>query len=187
MPSTAGLLAVIPNALSVGRMLLGLSFPWIPASWRVYAIVAAALSDLADGASSRQLHVTSPTGRILDPIADKVFVLAVVVTLVIEGSLQLWQVALVGSRDVVVLVGVGFCLVTRDWSALGRAKPSFLGKLATVAQFLFVFLLLLRQQCELTALLVTAGISLLAGAHYLWKWLTKRNTARRRACNRLTA
>ena len=75
MARTAHLMAVIPNALSIGRMVLGISFPWIPANWRVAVIIAAALSDLADGASSRQLQVTSSTGRFLDPVADKVFVL----------------------------------------------------------------------------------------------------------------
>jgi phosphatidylglycerophosphate synthase len=170
MPRTPRLAAAIPNSLSVARILLGITFPWIPAGWRPATVVIAALTDVADGASSRQLQATSAAGRILDPIADKVFVLAVVVTLVVEGSLQLWEAALVGLRDIVVLAGVAWGLMRGDWSGLGRMKPTLWGKFATAAQFLFILQLLMRLQTDLIALFVTAGISGAAGADYLWKW-----------------
>jgi phosphatidylglycerophosphate synthase len=58
-----------------------------PTWYRLVAVlVVAALTDLADGASSRPFQAASPAGRLLDPIADKVFVLIVVMTLVIEKS-----------------------------------------------------------------------------------------------------
>jgi phosphatidylglycerophosphate synthase len=171
-------MSVIPNALSIGRMVLGISFPWIPASWRIAVIIAAALSDLADGASSRQFQVTSSTGRILDPVADKVFVLMVVLTLVVEKLLGIWDVVLVGSRDIVVLAGVGWCVVSGYWSALVQMKPTLWGKLATVAQFLFLLVLLIRDQRDLIPLVVTAAISGWAAIHYLWT-IWKRRPGRR--------
>jgi cardiolipin synthase (CMP-forming) len=170
------LLAMLPNALSLCRIILGLGFPWTPVNWRVDVLVVAALTDLFDGVSSRLFQAASPTGRLLDPIADKIFVLMVVMTLLIEESLGIWDVVLVGSRDLVVLAGIALCLFTREWSVLGRVKPSLWGKLATAAQFLFILIVLLRQQRDPAVLLITAAVSGLAAVHYLWIYLRGRLT-----------
>ena len=173
MSGTPRLLAMLPNALSVCRIILGLSFPWTPTDWRVAVLVVAALTDLFDGVSSRLFQAASPAGRLLDPIADKVFVFMVVITLLVEKSLVIWDVVLVGSRDLVVLAGIAWCLFTREWSVLGRVKPSLWGKLATAAQFLFILIVLLRQQRDPAVLLVTAALSGLAAVHYLWLYLRR--------------
>src|SRR5262245_33205597 len=131
MTLASRLLAAIPNTLSVARMALGLAFPWVPANGRVAVVIAAALSDLLDGDVRRWLHAVSPVGRTLEPVADKVFVLAVVGTLMYEGWLEVWEVILVGVRDLAVLAGAGWALVGRDWSAFGRMAPTGLGKATT--------------------------------------------------------
>src|SRR5205809_7088713 len=83
-------LRAVPNVLTGARLALAIVFPWLPAAWRLPAVAAGALSDLADGALSRQLHAASAVGRILDPVADKALVLAVVVTLLVQGTLRPW-------------------------------------------------------------------------------------------------
>ncbi len=98
--------AALPNALSLARLLLGLAFPFWPVSWRVPVVVVAAITDMLDGAASRHWHVTSVAGRLLDPLADKVFVIGVVGTFWYEGALDGWQIVLVGLRDFVVIGGV---------------------------------------------------------------------------------
>jgi phosphatidylglycerophosphate synthase len=172
------LLAAIPNALSLFRIVLGIAFPCLPSSWRVGAVLAAGFSDLADGASSRHFHASSVTGRILDPVADKVFGLGVVIALVADGSLEIWEVALLGLRDLLVLGGAGWCLVRRNWSAVRGMSPTLLGKATTAAQFLFVLLFLIRSEKSLVVFLLTAGLSGLGGAHYVWLFL-KRDAPRR--------
>jgi phosphatidylglycerophosphate synthase len=178
MKFTARLLAAIPNGLSVARMVLGISFPWIPAEGRVPAVVVAALSDLLDGALSRWLHVASTTGRILDPVADKVFVLAVVATLVFEGSQEIWEVLLIGLRDLAVLTGAGLVLVRRNWSAFRTMAPSWLGKATTAAQFMFLLTVLICQQIVFVVLLPTAVLSGLAAVDYLRKaWVGRSHSS----------
>jgi cardiolipin synthase len=159
--------------------MLGVGFPWLPTSWRVAAILAAGVSDLADGASSRQLHVTSQTGRILDPAADKVFALGVVITLVAEGSLELWEVALVGLRDLMVLAGAVWYLVRRDWAAFRAMTPTFWGKATTAAQFLFILIFLIRQERTVVVFLLTATVSAVAAAQYLWIQLNRTSPEQR--------
>jgi phosphatidylglycerophosphate synthase len=173
MTLASHLRAAIPNALSVARIVLGIAFPWVPADRRAAVVVVAALSDLLDGALSRRLHAASPTGRILDPVADKVFVLAVVGTLLVEGLLAVWEVVLVGLRDLAVLAGAGWVLLRRDWSALGRMAPTWLGKATTAAQFVFLLMLLVRRQPTFVVFLPTAVLSGLAAADYLRIFLTR--------------
>src|SRR5262249_33091889 len=116
-PTRRSLLQALPNGLSLLRLLLGLSFPWLPPAWHLPVVLVATLTDLLDGASGRLLGACSTTGRVLDPIADKVFLTSVVVTLLVERMLEVGEVVLVGLRDLAVLAGVVGGLLTRDWDA----------------------------------------------------------------------
>jgi cardiolipin synthase len=160
-------LAAVPNSLSVARLALGIAFPWIPANWRVPVVVVGALSDLADGALSRWFHVSGTVGRILDPVADKVFVLGVVITLLVEGRLELWEVALVGLRDWTVLVGAG-CLTARDgWGVVREMPPTPLGKVTTAMQFAFILTLLAIEPWARFVFIPTAVVSGAAAIDYV--------------------
>ena len=84
---------ILPNSLSLARIGLALGFPLVPPGWRAASVMAAAISDLFDGRLSRALNGTSTFGQILDPLADKLFVGIVLITLVIGGVLSPWRVA----------------------------------------------------------------------------------------------
>jgi phosphatidylglycerophosphate synthase len=166
-PNREAAVLTIPNALSLFRLLLGLAFPWLPTAWRVPAVIVAAVSDGLDGAVGRATGTAGPMGRLLDPLADKVFVLAVLVTLVVEGTLALWQVGLLLSRDVAVGVRAGWDLARRGWSAAETARPSLLGKAATALQFLTLLVTLWRPDVMMYAFVPTAVVSVVAGLDYL--------------------
>ena len=168
----ARLLAAVPNALSLSRLALGIAFPWVPASWRVPIILAGALSDLLDGLVSRLFHARSTAGRILDPLADKVFVFSVVVALWNEGSLKSWEVVLVGLRDLTVLAGVVLVLLRTKWHAFPLMPPSLMGKATTVAQFLFLLILLVRPQQAFAVFLLAATLSGLTAGDYIRVFFT---------------
>ena len=68
-------LAVIPNLLSAARLVLGLAFAAVPVSWRLVVVVVAGATEFLDGALRRLWHVSGAMGHLLDPSADKVFVL----------------------------------------------------------------------------------------------------------------
>jgi phosphatidylglycerophosphate synthase len=168
----AGLVrVVVPNALSFLRIALGLAFPWAPRSWRGGLVVAAGLSDLFDGRLSRALGGTSTLGQILDPVADKLFVGIVLVTLVVEGELTTVEVLLLGFRDLAVLVGSAWSVVRHGWGCVKRMPPSLPGKLATAGQLGFLLLLtLIGRDATLLIWLVevaAATLSVLAGLDYL--------------------
>jgi phosphatidylglycerophosphate synthase len=155
-----------------------LAFPWLPAGWRAPVVLAAALSDLLDGLASRRLHAGSAAGRILDPVADKVFVLGAVGALISEDTLPLWQAVLAALRDLAVLTGTVWVLVRRDCRAFRRMRPSLLGKAVTVGQFLLLLVLLLRPEHALAVLVPTAVLSGLAAQGYLLAFLEQEKDRR---------
>jgi CDP-diacylglycerol--glycerol-3-phosphate 3-phosphatidyltransferase len=62
------------------------------------------LTDLADGYMARRLNQITEFGKIIDPVADKVCIGAIVTTLVYLGDLPLWYVLVVIGRDIIILI-----------------------------------------------------------------------------------
>jgi phosphatidylglycerophosphate synthase len=161
------LIAVIPNALSASRILLGAAFPFVPVDWRLWLVLAAALSDALDGTAARLLGVESDTGRLLDPVADKFFILVLIGTLLLEGSLNpLWALGL-ASRDIVVSAGLVYTIARRQWSVGRKMRPSWLGKCTTAAQFGVILTLVAWGSIPVWVLAATASLSAVAALDYI--------------------
>jgi cardiolipin synthase (CMP-forming) len=171
---------VIPNLLTILRFLLGLAFPWVPPEWRLAACAFAGFSDLVDGEISRRFHSSSLFGKMLDPVADKTFVLAVIGTLLFEGELTWWQLALVGARDLVVLFILGWVLLG-DWRRVGEMSPRVSGKVATAGQFAFLLGVLIARSVHPWLLAVASLLSAVAAVDYFAVFLQKRRDGHPRA------
>jgi cardiolipin synthase (CMP-forming) len=164
-------LNLVPNGLSAARIVLGLAFPFAPAEWRLWVVVAAALSDLLDGFAARVLNAISDTGRLLDPVADKFFVLMLAGTLLVEGTLHpLWAVGF-AVRDITVLVGLLYLIARREWTRGRRLKPSFLGKFTTAAQFGVLLVLVIRPGAPVWVLAAMTMLSTAAAVEYTYIFL----------------
>ncbi len=73
----------------------------------VALILLAAFTDLADGYVARRFHQVSQLGRILDPVADKIFLGALVAALVVWRDFPAWLFALLVTRDTgILLIGL---------------------------------------------------------------------------------
>src|ERR671935_1859684 len=72
------------------------------AYWATSVFVVAMATDWFDGRIARSRGTTSPLGSLLDPVADKVLVLAALVMLVGEGVAPSWMVALIVVREILV-------------------------------------------------------------------------------------
>jgi cardiolipin synthase len=167
---------LLPNGLSLARLLIGLSFPWLPAGWRLPAVVIGALTDFLDGQVSRRLDASSSLGRVLDPLADKVFLLGIIVTLIWEGAVEIWELGLIGLRDIVVMIGVVWIGYRHGWAVLPQLQSRLLGKAATLLQFLFLVLLILKiDALHWPMLVVTTGASGAAAVDYIRAYLQWRS------------
>lgn len=96
-------------------------------------LVAAALSDFFDGFVARKFEMQTDFGRILDPIADKVFVFFAVIALMIRFNFPLSLGVIIISRDVLILLGgiVFLCLGMKK-----SLTPNIFGKISTFMQLL---------------------------------------------------
>lgn len=133
----------IPNALSGLRLLLGVPlFVWL--LWvgsdveAVIVLAVAGATDWLDGFLARRLNQRSKLGQLLDPVADRLFILATVLGLAARGMIPWWLVALLVGRDVMIGLLVPL-LRTRGFTSL---PVHAIGKAATFA-LLYAFPLVL--------------------------------------------
>jgi CDP-diacylglycerol---glycerol-3-phosphate 3-phosphatidyltransferase len=108
------------------------------AYWATSIFVAAMATDQFDGWLARRQGTSSPLGTLLDPVADKVLVLAALVMLIGEGVAPAWMVALIVVREILVsglrlaALERGIVLGARD---LGRMKTWAQALAAAVAGY----------------------------------------------------
>ncbi len=140
----------LPNKITIGRICLIPVFVMFalyygrsvahgaPMEWyRWFAIsvfFVAAASDGVDGYIARRYHQMSRLGVVLDPIADKGLLLSGLITLSVsqwQYEFPIWFPVLVISRDIIVVAGA---MVLQFVLGEFKIRPSWMGKLATVAQ-----------------------------------------------------
>jgi len=133
----------IPNLITLARILIVPVVVWAIASnqmlFAFLLFAAAGVSDAVDGFLAKRFGMTSELGRYLDPLADKVLIVAIYVALGIADALPRWLVILVVSRDLLIVGGVIFSwLIDKPVSV----KPHPVSKLNTAAQLVLVALVL---------------------------------------------
>ena len=133
----------IPNVLSVLRLLGVPVFLWLllgPEADLAALIVlmVAGLSDYFDGKIARWLGQTSKLGVLLDPAADRLYILATLVAFVARDIIPWWLAALIVGRDLLLVPTLP--LLRRH--GYGPLQVSYLGKAATL-NLLYAFPLLL--------------------------------------------
>lgn len=118
--------------------------------FRVFVIILffiAYLSDLLDGFLARKFNEITEFGKIIDPLADKVFVIGVILQLYISGEITLFYFLVILLRDVLILIGG--IIVSKT---IGKVLPSnLLGKI-TVASIAFFLLAVIIGENEIPLL-----------------------------------
>lgn len=138
-----GRVLTVPNLLSVLRLAGVPLFLWLilgpeADGWAIGVLMVAGVTDFLDGYLARKLDQASKLGEILDPVADRLYILATVFGLAWRDIIPWWLAIMLPARDL-LLWGLVPLLRTRGYSAL---PVHFLGKAAT-ANLLYAFPLLL--------------------------------------------
>lgn len=165
----------LPNIITLARILLVPVFVviyLIPGQWTYIAAAVffglAAFTDWLDGYLARRLNQTTPFGAFLDPVADKLIVVAALILLIAHhGSLWLTLPGLIiVGREIVISA-------LREWMAemnsSGAIAVSTLGKVKTTVQMIAIFMLLAYEP-DLTAPWVFGGYVLLYVAAFMTLW-----------------
>jgi cardiolipin synthase (CMP-forming) len=171
---------LLPNLLSAARIATGPMLAWAVLTAQAPAlavaiVAAAAASDLLDGVAARATGQVSELGAVLDPIADKIFVLTALWLLwgesLIRGSTA-WAILIILWREILIS-GL------RDYARFDglQASVSSVAKLKTATQFSAVVLLFASRvphwkpgllfEVGTGLLWVSAGLALYTGADYL--------------------
>jgi cardiolipin synthase (CMP-forming) len=164
----------IPNMLSLFRLVLVVPITYLiivdgPLLWVFGLVLFAVATDYFDGRIARWSNTVSEWGKVLDPLADKVAAVMVVMALVIRGSLPLWLLVIILVRDMLIILG-GVMLTKRT----GKVVMSLMaGKIAVSVLALTVLGALLRADppivewlSYLTAVLMAISFLLYAGRYH---------------------
>ena len=171
-------LSWLPNAISILRialippiliLILRGSFGWALALFWL-----AGFSDGLDGYLAKRFDWHTRLGALLDPVADKLLVAGLFITLAYTQDIPVWLAAVVIVRDVVIVAGaVVYNFIVRPV----QGEPTRVSKLNTALQLLFLLFVISRagfgwpEPITVTVLgasvLVTVVIS---GVDYVWSW-----------------
>ncbi len=163
-----------PNVLTISRVVLAVPVVLLTlARTRGASKVAfvafgiAALTDGLDGFAARKMQLVSDAGKLWDPIADKILVLASMTSLVIVGRFPAWAAAIIVVREIAVTA----LRVVADRRGRGFGA-SIAGKAKTATQLIAVLLYILPADTvprllEGTVLGLAVALSVVSGIEYL--------------------
>ena len=137
----------LPNLLSALRLVGVPVFLWLLFTpqdiWAFVVLALSGLTDYLDGKIARRFNLVSRVGQLLDPLADRLYVLTTLVALTIRDIIPLWLLIVLVGRD--LFMGVVILLLKR----VGQTglPVHFVGKAATF-NLLYAFPILLLSSVE---------------------------------------
>lgn len=168
----------LPNQLTILRLLLVPVIGYLlSADFAYHAQISsvvyatAAATDSLDGQIARRRHSVTELGKFLDPLADKILVITVLVILVGQTVIPAWVVVVVFAREFLI---TGLRFVAANQGVVVASTPW--GKSKTLTQNLMIELLILQQPFPalhvaaivMVAIAVTATVG--SGLDYLWRY-----------------
>jgi cardiolipin synthase len=144
------LIRLVPNLISLARLALVpvvLHAIWMRQyEWALLWCALAGLSDGLDGFLARRLNAISRAGAYLDPLADKLLLSGIYLTLGLDRAIPWWLTAVVFGRDVLMLLFIAAAIL---FTKIRDFKPTFWGKLSTAIQIVTALMLLLGRATAL--------------------------------------
>jgi CDP-diacylglycerol--glycerol-3-phosphate 3-phosphatidyltransferase len=154
----------LPNILSLSRFLCAplifYFFSLTGISGKIFTLVFLCLlffTDYLDGYTARKFHQCSELGRLLDPLADKLLIILLVIALIIYRGLPLFVLPIVLGRDLLILLG-GVYLIIHKKTVL---ESNIWGKAATVCMMLLTLLYVLEVNWLILLIFLIAGLGLI--------------------------
>jgi CDP-diacylglycerol--glycerol-3-phosphate 3-phosphatidyltransferase len=168
----------VPNVLTLSRLaaiplLMVLLLVRFEGHDQIAAVLFLAFSftDTLDGQIARRRGLVSDLGKFLDPLADKLFVLSVLIVLVQEDLVAAWVVVVIFSRELLITI---LRSVAATQGRIIAAAP--MGKTKTATQMVAVTLLILQRPYPILVPLadLAVGIAIIytvaSGVDYLWRF-----------------
>lgn len=155
----------IPNFISLGRVILVPIVFWLVVTGELgaafFVFVLAGISDAVDGYLAKRFGWQTELGAYLDPIADKLLIVTIFISLGVKGLLPSWLVIAVVSRDVLIVIGI---LLTWLLGNPARVRPLAVSKANTLAQIVLAATVLADEGFNLGLAAIRVILVWVAGA-----------------------
>jgi len=150
----------LPNLLTMGRIVMIPVCLWLldrdtpkDCFWAAFIFTLAALTDVLDGYLARKLNVVSVLGKFLDPLADKLIVMASLIWMVPMGRISAWIVVILLGREISV---TGLRSIAASEGVVISAGQE--GKTKTALQMIGIIALLLGYPYHLSYVGIDLGV-----------------------------
>jgi cardiolipin synthase (CMP-forming) len=166
----------LPNLFTLARLLLA---PFVASdilrghfTRAIILLFAAGFTDAIDGYLARRFQASTRAGAYFDPIADKILLGVIYISLGLARAIPWWMVAVVFGRDVLILAMAAYGLL---FTALRKFPPSVWGKISTFFQIAAALVVMgasagIAAPVTLALYLMVFG-TIVSGVHYVWRAL----------------
>jgi len=149
----------LPNSLSILRLAGVPVFLWLLLGPKadglaLGVLVFSAFTDWLDGKLARWLNQMSRLGQLLDPAADRLYVVSTLIAFLLRDIVPAWAAIVLIAREAVV----GVCLLSLRGCGYAPPEVSYIGKAATFT-LMYAFPLLLLTQGEWTGVMVLRPVA----------------------------
>ncbi len=160
----------IPNILSIFRVLdlvvvialMEYNYNY----WALFFFILGILSDILDGHIARKTNAVTTIGKIIDPLADKILVIGVLIAMIKTINIPYWMVIVIVAREFAV---TGLRIVASSENIIISANQW--GKIKTTSQFLAISALMLNLKTIGIYLLLLAVIfTIISGYTYFYNY-----------------
>ena len=164
----------LPNLFTLARLVLA---PFIASDIlrghygrAIILLFAAGFTDVIDGFLARRFEISTRVGAYFDPIADKILLSVIYISLGLAGAMPWWMVAVVFGRDLLILAMAGYGLL---FTSLRKFPPSVWGKISTFFQIAAALVVMGARAGIPAPVTLARSLMLVAtvvsGLHYIWR------------------
>ena len=169
----------IPNSITLARIVTVPFIVWLilreEMTLAFIFFLLGGVSDALDGLIAKQFDLVTKLGKYLDPLADKILLVSIYITLGIKGDLPSWLVILVVSRDFLIVGGILFSYLLETRLTIA---PLMISKINTFCQILLATLVLGSAGLEFNlgaTVLITVYLvgltTIMSGYSYISGWM----------------
>ena len=170
--------------MNIPNLLTALRFLMIPCYIGIFCIegeyklmsaavfILASITDVLDGYIARKYNMTTKLGQLMDPLADKLMQITVIVSMVAAGIIPLWFVIAAAVKEGLMIFGSAFLMVKKTY-----VQANIFGKLNTVVLFIALCIFLvwpgIHPLAKTIMLCTSLALSIFAMITYTYSYLLK--------------
>ncbi len=161
----------LPNILTTIRFLLIPLFVYAFFSeidgsilYATYIFIIAGITDVLDGYLARKYNLITKWGQAMDPLADKLMLITVLICFTIKNYIPVWVITIVGLKEILMIIGGLFLYYRKDKAVIPANR---FGKIATVNFYIAILYMAFNFPYSIVAVTLAMIFTLFALIQYM--------------------